>query len=82
MDHDRTRLKMVNTRQSTINSSTVVWLLFFSLLLIGCETTRGPAPVVERTVVPGKAAEVLSVQQAEHDYIVQSGDTLYIIGSG
>ncbi|MDR4513066.1 peptidoglycan DD-metalloendopeptidase family protein [Nitrosomonas sp.] len=50
------------------------------ILLVGCETTKPPAPVVERTVTPGKIADGLSdTQQADRYYIVQKGDTFYSI---
>lgn len=60
----------------------MVWLLLFSLLLLtGCETTKGPAPVAERAAVPATASErtmnALSSEQNDSFYIVQRGDTLY-----
>ncbi|MCP5246284.1 MAG: peptidoglycan DD-metalloendopeptidase family protein [Burkholderiales bacterium] len=58
------------------------WLLLF--LLIGCETTKGPAPVVERTVKPEKMAGISderhsNEKQIDQFYIVQKGDTFYSI---
>ncbi|SER71524.1 lipoprotein NlpD [Nitrosomonas sp. Nm51] len=50
------------------------------LLLAGCETTKPPAPVVERTVTPKQIADGLSdTQQADRYYVVQKGDTFYSI---
>ncbi|SET53486.1 lipoprotein NlpD [Nitrosomonas marina] len=57
----------------------VYWLVpaFF---LLGCETTKPPAPVVERTVSPEKAAVSLQDdKQIDRFYIVQKGDTFYSI---
>lgn len=52
--------------------------IIFSLLLIGCETTKGPAPVVERAVVPERTVNIPAAsEQVGQFYIVQRGDTLY-----
>ena len=62
-------------------SVAIVWLLFFSWLITGCETTKGPAPVAERaavpTTVPERTMNVPSSEQTDSFYIVQRGDTLY-----
>lgn len=64
-----------------VMSVTIVWSLLFPLLLTGCETTKGPAPVAERAAVPTVAPErtmnVLPSEQTDSFYIVQRGDTLY-----
>jgi len=51
-------------------------------LLVGCETTNAPAPVIERTVSPQKAVETNRVKadkQIDQHYVVQKGDTFYSI---
>lgn len=53
------------------------WL--FLVLLIGCETTKGPAPVVERMVTPEKTANIPIEKLTDQFYIVQKGDTFYSI---
>ena len=55
----------------------ICWLFLF--LLIGCETTKGPAPVVERTVKPEEIANVSDEKKIDQFYIVQKGDTFYSI---
>ncbi|MBX3628966.1 MAG: peptidoglycan DD-metalloendopeptidase family protein [Nitrosomonas sp.] len=75
MDNNQTLLKTVDLREIP---ATIVWLLFFSLLFIGCETTKGPAPVVERAVVPERTVNIPAAsEQVGQFYIVQRGDTLY-----
>ncbi|MBX3641229.1 MAG: peptidoglycan DD-metalloendopeptidase family protein [Nitrosomonas sp.] len=75
MDNNQTLLKTVDLREMP---AIIVWLLFFSLLLIGCETTKGPAPVVERAVVPERTVNIPAAsEQVGQFYIVQRGDTLY-----
>jgi len=77
MDDNQTLLKV------GINGASVatVWLLLFSLLLVGCETTKGPAPVAERAAVPAAVPErtvsAFPSEQTGPFYIVQRGDTLY-----
>lgn len=78
MDHNQTLLKT----DIGVMSVARVWLLLFSLLLTGCETTKGPAPVAERAAVPTAVPEramsnALSSEQNDSFYIVQRGDTLY-----
>jgi lipoprotein NlpD len=74
MDNNQTLLK------AGINgmSVAIVWLLLFSLLFVGCETTKGPAPVAERAAVPTAVPEsTVSALQGDPFYIIQRGDTLY-----
>lgn len=79
MNHAQARLNRVNTKQTTTHSNLIGLLLISLLLLVGCETTKGPAPVTERTVIPGKGTGIPPVELTKHDYIVQTGDTLYSI---
>jgi lipoprotein NlpD len=77
MDNNQTLLKADISGMSVA----IVWLLLFSLLLVGCETTKGPAPIAERAAVPTTAPErtvsALPSEQTDPFYIVQRGDTLY-----
>lgn len=77
MDHNQTLLKA----DIGVTSVAIVWLLLFSLVLTGCETTKGPAPVAERAAVPAtvpeRAISALPSEQNDPFYIVQRGDTLY-----
>jgi len=79
MNNNQIRLRLANIRPTMTTS--IIGLLISSLLLVGCETTNGPAPVAERAVVPGTAAEISPSQQVQSGqyYIVQRGDTLYSI---
>ncbi len=78
MDNDQILLKQQDSLGKFI--SRVCWLCLF--LLIGCETTKAPAPVTERTVSPQKTVGVDSVageKQVDRYYVVQKGDTFYSI---
>ncbi len=78
MDNDQILLKTADIKGMSV---VIAGLLFFSLLLTGCETTMGPAPVVERAVVPAavqdRMANIPASGQANQFYVVQRGDTLY-----
>ncbi|GJL74371.1 peptidoglycan DD-metalloendopeptidase family protein [Nitrosomonas sp.] len=77
MNNDQIQLKtFVGIRKT---ASSTFWLFVFLFLLIGCETTKGPAPVVERTVSPEKAPDVSDKKQIDQFYIIQKGDTFYSI---
>lgn len=58
-------------------------LVFFCLVMAGCETTQYPAPVVDRTLINDRtptADEVDNIADAQEQfYVVQRGDTLYSI---
>lgn len=73
----------INLRKLSVSGKSVCnifWLFFFlSLLLVGCETTKGPAPVVERVVVPEKNKGASDETSPDQYYIVQKGDTFYSI---
>ncbi len=79
MDNNQTLLKTADIKE--MSAATLVGLLFFSLLFTGCATTMGPAPVVERAVVPAggteRMANIPASEQANQFYTVQRGDTLY-----
>lgn len=55
--------------------------LFILISLLGCETTKGPAPVVERTVMPKITKSISDEKQTDRNryYTVQKGDTFYSI---
>ena len=76
MDNNRIQLKY-----STVLSGAVIGVCLF--FLIGCETTKAPAPVVERTVSLEKIAEKEGIidkdRQIDRYYVVQKGDTFYSI---
>ncbi|MCB1985958.1 MAG: peptidoglycan DD-metalloendopeptidase family protein [Burkholderiales bacterium] len=77
MDNDQTQLKNIAGFGNEIKRAS--WLFLF--LLVGCETTKGPVPVVERTVTPESIARISDEKQIDQDrfYIVQKGDTFYSI---
>ncbi len=77
MNNDQIQLKTFVGIRTRVPST--LWLFVFLFLLIGCETTKGPAPVVERTVSPEKAADISGKKQIDQFYIVQKGDTFYSI---
>ena len=74
MDNDQTQLKNIAGFGNEIKRAS--WLFLF--LLVGCETTKGPVPVVERTVTPESIARISDEKQIDQDrfYIVQKGKQL------
>ncbi|SFK96616.1 lipoprotein NlpD [Nitrosomonas aestuarii] len=77
MNNDQVQLKTyVGIRKTALSAC---WLFVLLFLLIGCETTKGPAPVVERTITPEKTADISNAKQIDQFYIVQKGDTFYSI---
>lgn len=77
MDTDQKRLTIAECNRTTVKVG--AGLVAFTLLLAGCETTKGPAPVDERAVVPTQAASISSPVRQDSFYVVQRGDTLYSI---
>lgn len=75
MDNDQTKLKNFTGFWKEVRYASCLFLF----LLIGCETTKGPVPVVERTVTPEKVADISDEQQIDQFYIVKKGDTFYSI---
>lgn len=76
MDRNQTLLKTGIRVMSIIIAG-----LLFSLLLAGCQTTKGPVPVTERAAVPitvpQRMMDALPSEHTDPFYIVQRGDTLY-----